>query len=197
MAIACGRQGRSRLLARMKFARCTIICNLLSLGLYAQDGVPAEFMEQLEREVGVWIADNSVYRNDQEPYAQFGIVWEWGIGRKSLKGRLYGLAGGRELGTFWEFHKYWDPAQNKVMVVQFGADGTMGIGPVEPIPADGIPELVQVFTEPGGTSHRSGHTAIWMNDSTHVTTSFVWNVESEEWIKQRSYTWTKVKIGTE
>ena len=157
----------------------------------AQDGIPTEYLDELKKEVGTWVTDNSRYHNDQEPSDQYGINWEWGMGKKSIKGRLFGMKDGEELGTFWEFRKYWDPVQQKVIVMQFGGDGTVGIGPLDPLSAEGVPELTQVFTAPNGVSYNTGHETVWKNDFTHVTISYDWNEERNKWVERRSYTWTK------
>ncbi|HSF18258.1 MAG TPA: hypothetical protein VLK65_22170 [Vicinamibacteria bacterium] len=41
--------------------------------------------------IGVWIADNSAYKTDDDSMDAFGLEWTWGIGNKSLVGRLYGI----------------------------------------------------------------------------------------------------------
>jgi hypothetical protein len=97
---------------------------------------PAVVTDNWERLIGTWIADNSAFKDANDTTDAYGIDWSWGLGRKSLIGRLYGIKDGKEIGTFWEFREFWDPGQGQVMATQFGGNGTYGVGPHE-IRADG------------------------------------------------------------
>ena len=110
----------------------------------------------MARSIGVWIADNSEYESEQEPFDQYGIEWTWGLGEKTIRGRLFSLNDGEEMSTFWEFIQFWQPAEQKVLVYQFGGDGMVGYGELESISANKT-RLLQRFTSLDGSSFSAGH----------------------------------------
>lgn len=119
-------------------------------------GIPAWALEEMRGQVGRWIADNSAYRSEVEPYDAYGLEWHWGLGEKSLTGRLFGLRDGEEVGTFWEFRQFWHPGERKLTLQQFGGDGTVGIGVAMPLDGGEL-LLMQEFFAPDGTVQRVGH----------------------------------------
>lgn len=118
---------------------------------------PAWVADSWSQSVGTWIASNDAYKSESEPYDAYGLEWHWGVGRRSLKGRLYALANGRELGTLFEYREFWHPAERAVVVEQFGSDGTYAVGKLERR-ADGTTSLLQTFYDPSGSTFRAGHT---------------------------------------
>jgi hypothetical protein len=155
--------------------------------------IPDWVRAELALLAGTWITDNSSHRSEAEPFDQYGLEWTWGLGQHSLIGRLYGLANGKDVATFWQFRQFWHPGQGQLMVEQFGADGTYGVGP-NLRQADGSFEMLQVFYSPAaGTRASVGHRSS-MKDGRHVTASFDVGADGV-WVPRRSYVWTKQAIS--
>ena len=175
----------------MRLFSLTFLLGLLCPVCIAQepDGTPPTWVhEDMARTVGVWIADNSEYQSETEPFDHYGIEWTWGLGEKFIHGRLFGLTGGEEAGTFWEFIQFWDPAKRKVMVYQFGSDGTVGKGELEWIDEHST-RLLQRFSSRDGSTFLSGHetTTIGNEQTGH---SFTVD-ENGTWTPRRTYFWIK------
>lgn len=146
-----------------------------------------------EKLIGNWVADNSKFKNDVDTMDAYGIEWEWGLGKKSLVGRLYGIKGGKDVGAFWEFREFWHPGEARLIATQHAADGTYGAGPHD-VKADGTSEMVQTFFDPGaGTTSLVGHRSKLEGD-VHTTSSF--NVDEKGvWTPRRSYVWRRIVKG--
>ena len=134
---------------------------------------------------GIWITDNSEFRSEQEPFDAYGLQWEYGLGDRSLFGRLYCLREGEEVRTAWQFLIYWDPAAAVARVVQIGSDGTVGQGTIYRLD-DGRIEERQLFVSPQGGSFESGHRA-WTDEGAHHTRSY--SIDDGEWTARRYYIW--------
>jgi hypothetical protein len=146
-----------------------------------------------EKLIGNWVADNSKFKNDVDTMDAYGIEWEWGLGKKSLVGRLYGIKGGKDVGTFWEFREFWHPGEARLIATQHAGDGTYGAGPHD-VKADGTSEMVQTFFDPGaGTTSIVGHRSKLEGD-VHTTSSF--NVDEKGvWTPRRTYVWRRIVKG--
>jgi hypothetical protein len=146
-----------------------------------------------EKLIGTWVADNSTFKNDVDTMDAYGIEWEWGLGKKSLVGRLYGVKDGKDVGTFWEFREFWHPGEARLIATQHAADGTYGAGPHD-VKADGTSEMVQTFFDPGaGTTSIVGHRSKLEGD-VHTTSSF--NVDEKGvWTPRRTYVWRRIVTG--
>lgn len=150
--------------------------------------VPDWFQRSIEertRDGGVWIADNAAYAEEDGGIEAYGMEWRPGIGGRSMIGRLFSLRDGEETATHWEFRTFWHPVEQTVMVYQFGADGTVGWGPLTP-GADGGDILEQTFAAPDGTTFRVRHESRTEGDR-QVGRSLNW--VDGEWQPRRSYTW--------
>ena len=77
---------------------------------------------------GIWETDNSEYKKESEPFEKYRLVWTYGLGKKSIEGKLYGIKEGENIETFWKFRTFWHPVEKKAFTEQFGGDGTYGIG---------------------------------------------------------------------
>lgn len=156
------------------------------------EAAPAWVGALWEQLIGTWVADNSAFKNEQDTMDAYGIDWAWGLGKKSLTGRLYGLKGGKEVATFWEFREYWHPLEKRLITQQHSATGVFGVGPHHRKP-DGSTEMLQTFFNPvAGTVTREGHRA-WLEGDVHTTTSF--SVDDKGvWTERRTYVW-KRKAG--
>ena len=151
---------------------------------------PAWFLDEiaaLTSGSGRWIADNSRYRNENEPYEAYATEWKSAFDGMSMNGRLYGIIDGKEVAEFWQFRQYWHPGEKKAVVEQFGWGGTVGIGTSwrdgEETKSD------QSFFGVNGSVNRTGHVSSFPDSDTHVTASF--NIVDGEWQPQRVYTWRR------
>lgn len=154
--------------------------------------MPAWFVAHLEymvREGGVWRAENAAYRSDAEPADAYGTEWHYGIGRKSITGRLFGIVDGEETATYWEFRLAWHAASGRAIFHQFGADGTVGLGEMSLL-EDGRLRVELEFSTPSGVTWRFRDEAEEVGDDTHATASF--DHEGGAWVKKREYTWDRV-----
>ncbi|MCB1627368.1 MAG: hypothetical protein KDI48_06535 [Xanthomonadales bacterium] len=162
------------------------------LGSAAQAGPPPDWyrahVDRLVADGGVWLADNSRYRSEQERFEAYGLAWQPGVGGLSAKGRLYGVVDGQDGGTIWEFRLYWHPGEDQAHLLQLGGGGAVLDGPLQH--EDGVERLQQTFYAPDGSQWQTGHLTHWSGDSEHVGKSFRIS-EDGEWIEQRSYTWIR------
>ena len=136
---------------------------------------------------GVWVTDNSAYQSEEEPFGAYGIKWEYGLGQKHLRGRLYCIQNGEDVATLWAFTEFWDPHLGEARLLQIGGDGTVGQGKAWPID-DGSHKSQQLFTSPDGSSFGAGHHA-WTVDGKQHTQSF--NIVEGEWVERRYYVWER------
>ncbi len=165
-----------------------VLALFISISAGAQQ-VPDWFITTLEGSVGSWVADNDTYQSEQEPFDQYAMDWEWGIGKQSIKGTLYGLINGEKQGTFWEFRQYWDHAGNHGVLVQYGPNGTVGSGPMV-LENETETRLVQDFVTPDGKTTKHGHRST-LSAGKLVTTSFDIDADGK-WTQRRTYTWKLV-----
>ena len=170
-----------------------MLTTLLAHGLVAQDSpeIPEWFVQHIEfmtRAGGYWVADNERYQSDNEPFDSYLLIWEKGIGDLSLKGRMFALENGQKVAELWQFRTVWDPAQRRVLALQFGRGGVYGSGVMVSI-GQGRHRLDQTFHAPDGGSFRSGHEAREDGDR-HHTHSFDIDPDGS-WKQGRSYIWTR------
>lgn len=151
--------------------------------------VPAWFLEHLDSHMvggGRWVADNQAYLSDSEPIGAYGIQWDWGAGRKSLRGRMFALAGGRETETIWDLRILWHPTEQRAQVFQYGSDGTLAEGLLQPEP-DGRTRLELKFHAPDGSTRTVRHLEGLESDGARVSSSFVRTPKG--WAPRRTYVW--------
>lgn len=168
--------------------------SLLILALAASGGpappesaaIPDWVLVSWEQHVGTWVADNSAYQDDVDTVDAYATEWRWGLGNKSLVGRLYGIEDGREVATFWEFREYWHPGEGRLIAMQFSGNGTVGIGPSERT-GDGAMEILQTFHSPSGHVFRVGHRSTLKGDE--LTTRSFDVSEDGVWTDRRTYVW--------
>lgn len=151
-------------------------------------GIPEWVMEDWNFQMshtGIWIADNTAYQGEEEPFDAFGMQWEWGIGQRSLKGRLFCLQAEKEVATVWEFLQYWDFETKALRMIQIGGDGTLGQGTVEN-QGGGKTKSRERFCTPAGPCFEVGHET-WKKDEDFYTQSF--DIVDGQWSKRRLYVW--------
>jgi hypothetical protein len=167
-----------------------ILCagSVLSEESRPQGAAPEWFLQEiatLTAGSGRWIADNSEYQSEQEPYDAYGTEWTASFDGTTMSGRLFAIKDGRETGPFWEFRQYWHPGHEEAMLEQFGWGGTLGIGTMWS--EGGKTKSDQTFYTIDGGISRSGHVSHFPGSDIHITKSF--DIEGDEWISRRTYTW--------
>ena len=178
------------MMGKMKNVLFFVLLLFIISSCYSQEtGIPKWFVEEMEWEIGTWIGDNSKYKSDQEPFESYVIEWNWGINKKSLIGKMYAVHNDKASEPFWEFRKYWDGEKQMPIVMQFGNDGTFGIGALTRI-NEKESKLLQIFTTPNGSQYKSGHKNVIIDSISQLGNSYSIN-EKNEWAEQRSYTWVK------
>ena len=170
--------------------KSVLLLFLIPLFLSAQNkGIPQWVLDDWAYRMqgeGHWITSNAVYKNEQEPYDAYGMDWEWGLGKKSMKGRLYCIKDGKDIGTVWEFLSYWDIEKGEHRMLQTGSDGTLIKGIIQ-LEKDGSTKSRELFASPGGVRFELGHRC-WFEQKIMHTQSY--NIEEGVWKKKRFYEWT-------
>lgn len=183
--------------------RISIVCvigfiSVLSFDTIAQESqneIPQWLEMEWENQTqgsGTWIADNAKFKSENEPYDAYGLQWQYGIGKKSITGRLFVLKDDKDHGTVWEFRVFWNPAEKKAVIQQFGSDGTFGIGEITLTDLNKY-KTEEVFTSPHGLVYSSGHLKEYLNKKSTKVTSFIID-EQGNWNENRTYIW-KLKEG--
>lgn len=168
---------------------CAVLATPIPSAPAENQAIPDWYLRDIEdktRDGGVWIADNSAYREEDGGIDAFGIEWRAGIGGKSMVGRLFSLRDGQELATHWEFRMFWHPVDREAMAYQFGVDGTVGWGVATPGPDESSSIIEQTFASPDGTVTRVRHETRTEGDR-DIGHSFNW--VDGEWQPRRTYTW--------
>ncbi len=140
--------------------------------------------EYMTQGSGLWVTENSEYKNDQEPAEQYATEWKMGLGNQSITGRLFGIIDGKEIGTFWEFRTFWNPVEKRAYAYQFSGSGVVGMG--EMWLEDGNIKIKQSFYYPNGSVQVSGHIQKEL-EGIHETTSF--SISEDVWTINRFYSW--------
>ena len=166
-----------------------LIVPLINFQAFSQDKIPDWFLLEMRNDIGIWNADNSEYKNEQEVFNKYQIIWEWSIENYSLKGQLFGIQKDNKSPVFWEFRKVWDNKQGKPKIIQIGLDGTYGVGTINKL-NENETQLSQIFETPNGMRYKEGHRTKIISDTVHIGTSYSIS-ENEEWEKKRSYKWIK------
>lgn len=154
----------------------------------AGPGIPDWFVEHLESRMhggGRWVADNQAYVSDSEPIDAYGIEWHWGAGRKSVRGRMFAMADGRETTTIWELRTVWHPGERRALIYQYGSDGTFATGTLEP-EGEGV-TIEQEFHAPDGTALMIRHHEQADEHGALVSSTSI--LGDEGWQADRTYVW--------
>lgn len=150
--------------------------------------IPQWVLENWETQTkgsGIWITDNSKYKSEQEPFDAYGMEWNWGIGKQNIKGRLYCIKEGKDVGTVWEFLNFWSPETQEHRMVQIGSTGMIAQGSIV-LEKDGSTKSAEKFVNPAGGSFEAGHHSWFENGAMH-TQSF--DIVNDNWSKRRFYIW--------
>lgn len=157
--------------------------------LPAQAQAPRWFLDEVTGATagtGRWIADNRAYTGPEEPADEYGLEWRQGPGGVSMTGRLFGLRGGSEIATYWQFLVYWHPARQVAVILQVSASGVVGEGTIREREGGTVAE--QVFHSPDGGSRRIRHESE-VSASERRDRSSDW--VDGAWKAGRSYTWRR------
>ena len=174
------------------------LCLLPATALRAEDPparhTPPAWLETevafLTRDGGRWVASNAAYQSENEPFEAYVLEWAKGYAN-SMTGRLFALQDGEATGDFWRFRQYWDPARQEVVLMQFGAGGAVGIGPMR---REGETTVIeQTFYAPDGGASLTGHRSENPDADTHVTESFT--IVDGAWRADRKYEWRRQPPG--
>jgi hypothetical protein len=137
---------------------------------------------------GVWIADNTDYISEDEPWEAYAVEWIAGPAESSMSGRLFGIKDGKPSpADFWRFSEYWDPADQSAKVQQYGW-GSIGAGSLWKVGDETWTQ--QRFTDfEGGITHE-GHRARFPDNDTFETWSF--SIQpGNDWQPNRHYLWKR------
>ncbi len=154
----------------------------------ADASLPAWASEEIRATEGRWIADNSEYKNEGEPYDAYGLEWRPAPGGHGLTGRLFAIQDEKDLGTLWEYRMFWHPERRALWLFQFGTDGTFGEGRIARSGPKSI-ELSQTFHSPAGSKWQSGHRETREHNQ-RSTESFAIEPDGS-WKRLRAYIWVK------
>ena len=172
----------------MKITKLIIIFSLFNTQVFAENSIPDWFIDDLKKNIGVWTTDNSAYKSENEPQDSYVMDWQWGIGKTSITGRLYGVVAGKNTEDYWHFRQYWDNQKQTAMLIQYGLSGIIGVGDLKLL-NDGNVQAVQEFSTPNGqkwlTKHLTG------NDGKILNTSSYNQDKKGNWVIDRSYIWGK------
>ncbi|MGH9861572.1 MAG: hypothetical protein ACRD5F_16255 [Candidatus Acidiferrales bacterium] len=136
---------------------------------------------------GTWIADNSAYKSNDEPWDAYKLEWKLVLGKKLLKGRMLVIKDGKDVGAIWEFLSYWHPKEQRVVMSQWGSDGTYGTGTITDRSKN---ESVMQFFHPDGNGARVGHRMDRRKAEEHSQSFDI--SDDGVWKKRRQYIWKLV-----
>jgi hypothetical protein len=137
---------------------------------------------------GRWTTDIAEGRGEDEPYDEYGVEWRWGLGQRSLQGRLFAIVDGIEVASFWEYRLYWHPGEGHAVLLQFGGNGTVGSGIMQARGGEGV-EIDQEFFGPDGSKTRVRHETEPGGAGEQVIRVF--HEEDGGWKLQRNYLWVR------
>lgn len=172
----------------MRVSRLVVAALLLTSPSLFASGAPEWFESRLDymtAGTGTWIASNEEWRSEGEPFDEYGIRWVRKRGPLAV-GELFGMRAGEEIAVFWDFVTYWDPVDQKAVILQTSAGGVVGIGENGPA-VDSVQEMVQTFVAPGSEPRVEKHEVVEIDAMTHRTTSL--RQVDGEWTRNRTYTW--------
>ncbi len=166
-----------------------VLTSLIGFNLNAQIAkIPQWFLDDIKRTQGTWVADNSAFVSEQEPYVAYINEWFLGLDSTSLSGQLHGQTASGEKVLFWEFKQYWDNETQKAIVQQFGRNNVIGKGSMSPS-EDKKMEAIQTFSLIDGRHWIEKHETYFRGD-TLITISFGQQMD-KTWKKKRTYSWIK------
>lgn len=137
---------------------------------------------------GLWIADNSAYRSEQEVAEAYGIHWRPGLGNGSARGELFSIEDGRRTHTHWELRVYWDPGLGEARLVQWGQGGMMLSAQLSSV-GDGRFRAEGHLSRPGGPVLRLAEEVHDADPDVQTNRSLA--LTDGVWTLQREYRWLR------
>ena len=153
-----------------------------------------EHLGHLLQQGGRTIASNADYQAESEPFDAYGIEWTATGGGQSLRGRLFALKDGVEMGDIWSLQTVWDPRVGEALVHQTSADGTFAVGPIRPLEGGGI-EIEQTLFLPDGSTQQIRHESTPLEGGGRQDISF--SRKDGQWQVNRRYIWLPVPLPAE
>ncbi|MDH4110499.1 MAG: hypothetical protein OEW35_19645 [Gammaproteobacteria bacterium] len=159
----------------------------------ADDGAsPPEWFRQhlayLTAGDGTWLADNSSFKSDEEPYDSYQVTYVWGAGKQTASGSMRAYRNGKLTGVIWDYRVFWDPATRRGVIQQWGFGGAYGVGETKQGDEKTL-RSEQMFYGPDGSGSRSAHDWIVDGPLKHTTRSF--SFENGAWKAGRTYVWKR------
>jgi hypothetical protein len=152
--------------------------------------VPPWFVQEIEYLTlagGRWIADNSEYQGEEEPYPAYGIEWQKGLSGLTARGRLFAIDRDGNTHDLWELYLYWNALDRRAVAMQVHPDGNFGVGELT-AESDTERELVQVSWAPGGATfsfrHQETRSANEKRSRTFIKQDTIWR-------PNRTYVWKR------
>ncbi|MCA8970595.1 MAG: hypothetical protein KDC95_12450 [Planctomycetes bacterium] len=137
---------------------------------------------------GTWVADNSAYKNPNEPADAYEITFVWGAGKQSVQGSMRAVTGDKRSDLIWDFRAFWNPGTKKAMLQQWSSWGSYGEGETTSENATKL-RTEQLFLGPDGSSLQSAHD--WIIDGPFQHTTKTFSFEDGAWKARRSYIWKR------
>jgi len=139
---------------------------------------------------GTWVADNSGFKSDDEPYDAYEVIYVWGAGRQTASGSIRAYKDGKRTGVIWDYKVFWDPSTRRCVIEQWGFGGVYGVGETRQVDENTL-RSEQTFYGPDGSGRRSAHDWIVDTPLKHTTHSF--SFENDAWKATRTYVWKRAE----
>lgn len=149
--------------------------------------IPKWYSENNSRLTGTWLADNSSYFSEDEPYINYAIEWKYGLDNSNLIGRLYGITKENQEIDFWQLRLYWNNEKKSAELAQYGYSNVTGIGKLRTLTSNRT-ESIQQFSMPNGKTWKEKHITKF-TENKQTTTSY--ELENNQWQEKRTYEWHK------
>lgn len=152
--------------------------------------VPPWFVQEIEyltRAGGRWIADNSEYQGEADPYPAYGMEWQKGLSGLTARGRLFAIDRDDNAHDLWELYLYWNALDQRAVAMQVHGDGNFGVGELT-AESDTERVLVQEFWAPGGATFSFRHEE---TRSANEKLSRTFTKQDNTWRPNRTYVWKR------
>ncbi len=170
----------------------TVLCIAVAAPALAQDELPSWWQDHvyfMSHEGGTWRAANRDVTEDPRSPDHFEMVWTRVNDGYGLRGRLYGLRDGENVGEYWTFAEFWHPGEARAILEQWSARGAYGIGELGSV-GEHRYELAQTFWTRAGQASQSGHRTFEDGD-TYNTDTFAIDGDGN-WEQSGGLVWTRV-----
>lgn len=156
--------------------------------------LPAWYLEELDaRSTGdsvMWVADNSAWKSEQEPFEAYGMrFWPTRDGR-GLRGVLFGILNGQPMRVFTEFRVFWHPGQaGEARILSWNMWGGVGEGVMRPGESGSLLLESKDFSYDG--SFQMTRHATTRSPGTQVDQQQ--SLSNGQWVDGRRYIWKRVE----